>query len=439
MHLFVRKPSAYNLLLIAILLLSLLTDAKAQSYHSGTIIDAHTKEPISGATVYINNSQYATISNGNGQFQFPFSAGHSVTLVVTHIGYQKASSTYNNDSPSPIIMLSQKANTLNEVVVKGQIKDTWKKWGDLFEENFLGNSTPKKAIYISNYKAIRFRYLPKEDKLIVTSKEPLEIINRWLGYSIKYDLDSFIYSFSNNYVRYTGTSFYTPLKGDTTQEAQWNKHRVVAYMGSQMHFLRSLYVDSTTMAQQGFKLFIFHARKNPERERVDEVIFQMQKNNYLQGKNTTSSIVLTGNKDTIAYYNEILKKPLYIFYDSLPLLLSKRLTIEKHTRHLSIQKDTLLVSFDPRLAYQHYFGIKVYEKLVEEKLLTKTKQPFAILAPWVKPKDEYSLFIATRNDSITIHENGYSDPAGLFVLGVMADKKVGGSLPWDYLPATQIK
>jgi hypothetical protein len=424
---------------ILLLLFTLLQDLKAQTFQTGTIIDAYTKEPIAGATVYINNSQFFTTSNESGKFQFPFSPGNTITLVVTHVGYQKATADYHASSNHPVIRLSTKTRTMNEVVVKGKIKDTWKKWGQLFEEYFLGRSTPKNTSFIVNPKVLRFRYLNQDDKLIVTASEPVIITNKWLGYTIKYDLDSFVYSFANNYILYTGTSFYAPMEGSHTQKKQWDKHRVVTYLGSQMHFFRSLYRDSTTMAQQGFKLFMFRARKNPERERVDQILFNQQRDNYIQGRNNTESLFLTGNKDTVAYYKEVLQKPLFIFFDSLPILVSKRLSIDSIIKHLSFQKDTLLVSFDARTSYQHLYGLKTYQQLLEEKLLTKTKQPFTILAPFINPKEEYSLLIATREDQISIHKNGYSDPSGLFVLGVMADKKVAGTLPWDYLPATEIK
>jgi len=51
------------------------------------VIDAETKEPIIGATVWIKDSALGTNTNVDGAFDYTFT-GHYGYIAVSYIGYQ---------------------------------------------------------------------------------------------------------------------------------------------------------------------------------------------------------------------------------------------------------------------------------------------------------------------------------------------------------------
>ncbi|UZJ65890.1 carboxypeptidase-like regulatory domain-containing protein [Sphingobacterium sp. KU25419] len=76
-------------IIIAILLWSLISFSPsfAQSLVKGIVLDRETKQPIHGATVYINNSSSATSSAKDGSFQLSQKVIRNQELIISNIGY----------------------------------------------------------------------------------------------------------------------------------------------------------------------------------------------------------------------------------------------------------------------------------------------------------------------------------------------------------------
>ncbi|MFM9673655.1 hypothetical protein, partial [Streptomyces galilaeus] len=87
---------------------------------------------------------------------------------------------------------------------------------DTFLKQFLGESNNAYACEVANTHVIRYNYLKKENKLLVTADEPLIIFNENTGYMITYLLDECEIDFNNNYAYWQGYVFFKPLTTKST-------------------------------------------------------------------------------------------------------------------------------------------------------------------------------------------------------------------------------
>jgi hypothetical protein len=55
---------------------------------SGTVIDDRTKEPLFGATVYIDGTTIGTITDFNGDFKLELKKTLNSLLVISYLGYE---------------------------------------------------------------------------------------------------------------------------------------------------------------------------------------------------------------------------------------------------------------------------------------------------------------------------------------------------------------
>lgn len=88
----------------------------SQTRHiAGRVIDAETKEPIIGATVWVKDSAVGTNTNVDGAFDYTFT-GHYGYIAVSYIGYQTQEFPVTN---LPKVIELSAGNELDEVVVVG--------------------------------------------------------------------------------------------------------------------------------------------------------------------------------------------------------------------------------------------------------------------------------------------------------------------------------
>ncbi len=114
---------------------------KAQRINlSGTILDAHTKEPVSYASVYFTRSGTGQTSDSAGNFLFHFNNPFHDTLVVSYIGYElyKIPVTAQlNDKP--LIIQLQRAAAGNAVIVKMKFNKGLYLWKKIMSKKKLYN------------------------------------------------------------------------------------------------------------------------------------------------------------------------------------------------------------------------------------------------------------------------------------------------------------
>jgi hypothetical protein len=103
---------------------------------------------------------------------------------------------------------------------------------------------------IQNPEALRFFYTKKRNRLKVTAKEDVVVVNNALGYKIRYQLDSFSYDYNNNVSQYTGYPFFEEMDSTEDVKTDWEKNRAKTYLGSRLHFMRALY--DSMVVEEGF-------------------------------------------------------------------------------------------------------------------------------------------------------------------------------------------
>lgn len=237
----------------------------AQGYRvSGTVTDARTGQPMAGASVFCQNTTMGTLTNANGEFTLNVPAG-GYDIVVSFTGYetQSQSVTAQTENLGQLkFVLKEKSKNMEEVAVVAttEVKNGWEKYGDFFREQFIGITENSKSCTIENPTALRFFYSKKRNRLKVLASEDLIIVNKALGYRIRYTLDSFTHEYASSITQYTGYPLFEPLAGTAEDVTRWQEKREEAFLGSLTHFMKSYY--HKTLGQEGFKLEFLDGKTN---------------------------------------------------------------------------------------------------------------------------------------------------------------------------------
>ncbi len=278
---------------------------------SGSVSDSATGRPLPGVSVFLNSTSKGTVTHDDGSFVLSGIPPGRYELIISAIGYATIVSEISTHHlpPSLKITLHTQASELAAVTVEPYLRNGWKKWGKLFWDNFIGTTDNAADCSIRNKEALRFRYYLKSRKLTVSAVEPLIIVNKALGYNLEYRLESFSVDFSTNIVSYFGYPFFREMPTDDSDRLhRWEKNRQHAYLGSMMHFMRSLYLGS--LQKDGFIIEHEVQVPNIEKQRVKAI--------YIPNVTKTDSIPV----DSLHHYWEVLRQPDYFVqkvksYDSL--------------------------------------------------------------------------------------------------------------------------
>jgi len=223
----------------------------------GKIVDDEDNS-LSGATIYFDGSTVGTLSRGDGTFAIEYKEQSNLTLVIRFLGFK----TYYLPSPDPKsnyeITLTPKENQLDEVVLDAS-PFTREEMLRAFKRDFLGRTKAGRRASILNEDDIRFYYDIEEKSLYASARQPIEVINKELGYKVEFDLVDFISDFyrvsldkddqKTNY--FGGTSFFENIAEE--EDRRIKKKRLEAYKGSSMHFFKSL--CSGQLEEDKFQLF----------------------------------------------------------------------------------------------------------------------------------------------------------------------------------------
>ncbi len=217
----------------------------AQIEIKGIVYDDSTNKPVDGASVFLTNTSFGTVTDKKGNFKLNLLKQGTYTLVVSSVGYNTYTKMIlvNNNINSLTVSLKQKTHQLKDVIVKSYDKDGWTKYGKFFLENFIGTSKEARKCELKNTSAVKFYFSQKKNQLIAFSDEPLIIENKALGYIIKYQLENFIYNYDSKYLSFTGYPLFTEMKGSVHNQERWQKEREDVYEISIMRFMRALFAN----------------------------------------------------------------------------------------------------------------------------------------------------------------------------------------------------
>jgi len=270
----------------------------AQFTVSGRIIDSATKEPMTGASVYCQNTTIGTATNKQGEFSLSLKSG-GYELIVTYTGYQtKQLRISHTDEKIPDIEMVKEEKSLGEVVIKSsnEVKDGWEKYGAFFLEHFIGATPNAAKCTLLNPEVLKFYFLKKSNRLRVLATDPLQIQNKALGYNLRYQLDSFIYYYNTDMNVYRGYCLYTEMDGSDSLKRAWAVNRRGVYFGSKLQFMRSYY--DSTLAEDGYTIAMLDENNNTKFNKITD----LYDTTYYGGLDSTNEIeIWYPRKLTITY------------------------------------------------------------------------------------------------------------------------------------------
>jgi CarboxypepD_reg-like domain len=232
----------------------------------GKVVDKTTKNPLTGASVFAQNTTFGEASDAQGYFRLKLPNG-GYTLVVSFTGYETENiriSNTSSDNDSLVFELTPKEKELEEVsvAISSEVKNGWEKYGSFFTQNFIGQSNFAKQCVIKNPEVLHFYFSKKRNRLKVLAAQPLTVDNFALGYTLKFAIDSFTNEYNTNTNLFIGYPLFEEMQGTPEQQATWKQNRNIAYKGSMLQFMRSIY--NRTLESDGFELQFIINNNNDE-------------------------------------------------------------------------------------------------------------------------------------------------------------------------------
>lgn len=222
---------------------------------SGKVVDSATNEPLAFASVFCQNTTLGTTTNKEGSFYLSVKNG-GYDLIITYTGYRSHLIRIGPEIKTTglEIALVKEEKSIEEVVIRSsnEVKNGWEKYGKFFLENFIGSTPFASQTTLLNPEVLHFYYFKRSDKLKVLADSALIISNNALGYTIRYNLDSFLFMYKTDICSYRGFAFYEERTASEDSVKHWKKNREKAYFGSRLHFMHS-YFDSS-LTDVGFRI-----------------------------------------------------------------------------------------------------------------------------------------------------------------------------------------
>ena len=226
----------------------------------GFVYDEETREPLVGASVYMDNSTIGTSTDFDGAFELTIPEGIESSFVVSFVGYATLVRSKPDGSRALRLYLEPDSNLLEEVVLSPD--DDWPRALKLseFKKHYLGTSLRGRRCTILNEEDLILTFSKKRKRLYARTKAPLLIENRQLQYRITADLRAFGLGYSkvsrnkknlvSTGVIYKGLNRYESL--DSLNSPAVEQARQQTYLGSVLHFMRA--VEAKDLSAKGYRI-----------------------------------------------------------------------------------------------------------------------------------------------------------------------------------------
>ena len=282
---------------------------------SGKVFDAESKEALPGASVFAQNTTRGTITDKDGVFHLYLDKG-GYELIISFTGYVSKTITVQGGTEELMIEMKKADDSMSEIIIKSsnEVPDGWEKYGQFFVQHFIGTTPFADSCVLQNPESLKFLYFKRNDRLKVLASEPLQIVNRALGYNLRYELDSFVYYMKTDINSYRGRCLYSEIDSSTMEEQHvWKENRKKAYYGSRLHFLRSYYDSS--LKQEGFTVDLLSATRA---NRFDRLSNPYDTTYYFYNDSTNDAELWFPVKASITYNKKAPEKS-YLEQYKLPL------------------------------------------------------------------------------------------------------------------------
>jgi hypothetical protein len=242
--------------------------AAAQSSLSGIVRDSLTQKPLPFASVFLANTTLGVTTTEQGTFVFERVPAGSYDVVASYVGYRlaKQAITVRQTPQKLTLALAPTGAQLGEVVVRPRPNNPsdYQK----FKELFLGRTTFSQQCRIHNPDDVLLDFDPKTTELTAVARNYVQVDNQALGYRVKYYGLRFSCNFTQQVVTFYGQPVFEEMTPRSTkQRRQWEANRAQAYLGSAVHFFRSL--RDSQLTAQGFVARRQRIVPNPRFARAD--------------------------------------------------------------------------------------------------------------------------------------------------------------------------
>ncbi|CAM3732914.1 carboxypeptidase-like regulatory domain-containing protein [Aquirufa aurantiipilula] len=267
--------------LFLLLIFSFMNGVAQHTYTlAGTILDKQKKEGVSFAHVYLNGTSFGTQADDKGNFTLKNVLAGNYQFLISMVGFQALSVPISvmQDIKNLHFDMLENITDLVEIKVQGQRDRVWERQIRQFENEFLGRDIDRDLVKILNREAIDFEFDPSTKTLKASSKEPLLIENKELGYLYH----GFLVGFEKapRQLNFKSSGYFEALNPISNKEkAKWEKNRKYAFQGSIRHFLLALMNQSLT--DEGFYVTYYKENRlsNPPPFKMEEVLFTTNKPN----------------------------------------------------------------------------------------------------------------------------------------------------------------
>jgi len=376
---------------------------RAQHVFQGSVSDQLSAEPLAFATLYLNNTSIGTITNESGEFNFQIPSGE-YEVIVQFVGYQSLNFKINTRNLAQVykLQLIKESQELASVKITGTRDQTWYENLKLFKQYFLGTSENAEQCKILNEKILIINDQVSTATLRVYAREPLQILNPNLGYTIQYSLADFSYNFKEGKLFYAGYPYFKANDLSNWQRKKVEKNRSKAYRGSWSHFIKS--VLNNELQEQGFRVMRLY--RVPNTERPSDAVIASARKDFLNAK------IDRNVKDSLM--TNVLSKarlPKTVNMLDTAALAANDLILEENNQQFIVSESLLQI---------------VYSKEKEEPaFLTYSKSK--------KAGPQISI-VNILNGKEKLNPLGdITDPSNMLIEGYMAWEKVGDLMPLNYV------
>lgn len=261
----------------------------------GQILINGTEEPLANASIYYDGMYKGGISNEHGIFRLVAGDSLKVPIIISAVGYHSTSIADYKSGEFLKIYLEPKTYSLDAVVVTYDGMSREEKEA-IFKKEFIGISENSRNCEILNLDDINLVYNRKRRTVEAFTDDPILLHNKALGFKITYYLEQFRFSMEGIY--FSGNYYFeqdTSLVGKHLAKVE--KKRRQAYLGSRMHFIRSMY--NNQLKKDGFSLLnLAHVAKDNSGVVVDT---EDGKSIFLE---TRLAVIYKGNNKNITFLDK---------------------------------------------------------------------------------------------------------------------------------------
>lgn len=226
------------------------------------VVDQESRQVIPDVFVFLDNSSTGAVTNQQGRFELKTSDYEDdLLLVFSHLNYELQSLIIKKTATlADTIFLVPSDVILDEAVVVEKAKPRVRsRWLKRFKAEFLGLNYDKALIKILNPEVLLFEQEKK--KLLATSKAPLIIENKVLGYRVQFFLEDYK-SYKDGDLVYSGKVFFEEIGGTKKERAKYKRNRLKVYKKSSRSFFADLVQQN--MAENAYEIGFCMFSKNEE-------------------------------------------------------------------------------------------------------------------------------------------------------------------------------